>query len=204
MVEGQEVKAGKYALFTIPAKEEWTVILNNNPKQWGAYKYNADENAHTFKVKPMKNSHFHERLTFSFKDKTEKSSKVVMEWENLAVALDVETDIIKTTYPVIIEGLKIYDENPNAMRPIAYTMAVGFAADHEAYLDEAKKWCEVALEVDNWYSYMTAARLYKVLGEKDTALEYIEKSRKFGEGNPFYTEEATSQLDVLEEELENM
>ena len=36
---GKAVKAGTYALFTIPGDKEWTVILNSNLNQWGAYSY---------------------------------------------------------------------------------------------------------------------------------------------------------------------
>ncbi len=36
----KKVAAGTYTLFTIPGKDKWTVILNKELKQWGAYKYN--------------------------------------------------------------------------------------------------------------------------------------------------------------------
>ncbi|MGB5508054.1 DUF2911 domain-containing protein, partial [Robiginitalea sp.] len=36
---GQSVKAGTYSLFTIPGDKQWTVILNKNLNQWGAYSY---------------------------------------------------------------------------------------------------------------------------------------------------------------------
>ncbi len=36
---GKNVKAGTYSLFTIPSEKEWTVILNKNLNQWGAYSY---------------------------------------------------------------------------------------------------------------------------------------------------------------------
>lgn len=51
-VEGQALKAGKYALFTIPGEKEWTVIFNNNPDQWGAYKYDESLDAIRVKAQP--------------------------------------------------------------------------------------------------------------------------------------------------------
>src|SRR5476649_2069893 len=39
IMEGRSVPAGSYSLFTIPDKDEWTVILNKTVKQWGAYSY---------------------------------------------------------------------------------------------------------------------------------------------------------------------
>jgi hypothetical protein len=43
------VKAGTYALFTIPGETEWTVILNSKINQWGAYSY--DESADVARAK---------------------------------------------------------------------------------------------------------------------------------------------------------
>src|SRR5690606_13228366 len=36
LIDGQELKAGTYALFTIPQEDHWTVIFNSVPKQRGA------------------------------------------------------------------------------------------------------------------------------------------------------------------------
>ncbi|MEL1241972.1 DUF2911 domain-containing protein [Flavobacterium flavipallidum] len=34
-----KIKAGTYALFTIPNEKEWTIILNKDINSWGAYSY---------------------------------------------------------------------------------------------------------------------------------------------------------------------
>lgn len=199
-VEGNEVKAGKYALFTIPGEDEWTFILNSEPKQWGAYKYDKSKDVLRFTVKPEENDHSHKRMRFHFKDMTEESAIIELEWAKLKAGFDVKTDIIETTYPVLAEGLKMYDENPSSrMRPMAYTMAVGFAAKHKAYLDDAKEWVKVALEEENWFAHKTAAELYIATGENETALDHIDKARDLGEGNPFFGDEAIAELDRLEE-----
>lgn len=36
---GKTVKAGTYSLFVIPNAQQWTIILNSQVKQWGAYDY---------------------------------------------------------------------------------------------------------------------------------------------------------------------
>jgi len=36
---GQKIDAGTYSLFTIPGEKEWTIILNRNLHQWGAFSY---------------------------------------------------------------------------------------------------------------------------------------------------------------------
>src|SRR5476649_939872 len=51
IIEGHNVPAGTYSMFTIPEKDEWTIILNKVVKQWGAYSYKESEDFLRFKVK---------------------------------------------------------------------------------------------------------------------------------------------------------
>ena len=41
VIGGLKVPKGEYALFTIPAEKQWTLVLNKTAKQWGAFKYDA-------------------------------------------------------------------------------------------------------------------------------------------------------------------
>ena len=38
-INGQELKAGIYSLFTIPREDTWTIIFSNQTDVWGAYQY---------------------------------------------------------------------------------------------------------------------------------------------------------------------
>jgi hypothetical protein len=40
-IEGKNLPAGKYSIYSIPGKKEWTVIINNKI-QWGTI-YNQEE-----------------------------------------------------------------------------------------------------------------------------------------------------------------
>lgn len=84
-IEGKELKAGKYSLFTIPGEDEWTIIFNKVADQWGAYEYDEKQDALRVKVKPAKAAEFAERLTFSQAD-----GKLQMHWGNTAVRFSVE------------------------------------------------------------------------------------------------------------------
>jgi hypothetical protein len=85
-VEGKPLAAGKYGLFTIPNTDEWTIIFNKVPNQWGAFKYDAKQDALRVKVKPKKSSAFNEKLVY----KVETSGKVSLDWENLDVSFNVK------------------------------------------------------------------------------------------------------------------
>lgn len=64
-VGGQSVKAGTYALFTIPNKDSWTIILNSKSDQWGAYSYDESKNVATFDVSPETIKTSEENFTIS-------------------------------------------------------------------------------------------------------------------------------------------
>ena len=85
-LNGNKLPAGKYALFTIPGENEWTVILNSDNAQWGAFNYDAGKDVLTFKVTPETGSEMVERMTFDITD----SGKVNFSWENLKFSFDVK------------------------------------------------------------------------------------------------------------------
>lgn len=39
---GEEVDPGTYAVFAVPGEDEWTIILNRNLGQWGAFSYSEE------------------------------------------------------------------------------------------------------------------------------------------------------------------
>ena len=51
-IAGNAIPKGEYALYTIPAKEEWTIILSKNTALWGAMGYKPNEDLVRFKAKP--------------------------------------------------------------------------------------------------------------------------------------------------------
>jgi len=39
VVAGEPLPAGRYALFTVPERDQWTVIFNSDADQWGAFEH---------------------------------------------------------------------------------------------------------------------------------------------------------------------
>jgi hypothetical protein len=88
-VGGSFLRAGKYALFSIPGESEWTIIFNSVPDQWGAYKYDESKDALRFKVKPTKSASFNERLTFEIKTDERADGKVSLYWDSTEVTWEM-------------------------------------------------------------------------------------------------------------------
>ena len=52
-LNGTEIPAGAYALFTIPGETEWTIIINKGAAQWGAFQYDEKIDVARFKATPV-------------------------------------------------------------------------------------------------------------------------------------------------------
>jgi hypothetical protein len=86
MIEGQKVPAGKYSIFTIPEKDNWTVILNSVSDQWGAYNYDKSKDVVRFKIKPHRVDSTIEKLTFDVTPEGE----VSMKWADTGIKFMVK------------------------------------------------------------------------------------------------------------------
>ncbi|GHA79466.1 DUF2911 domain-containing protein [Pontibacter akesuensis] len=89
MIGGQEIPAGKYALFTIPGEQEWTVIINKNWNQHLADDYSEAEDVVRLTVKPEANEQHQERLRYEILSQGEGKGAVVMSWDKLKLVLPV-------------------------------------------------------------------------------------------------------------------
>jgi len=83
------IKAGKYALFSIPGEKEWTFIFNSVPDQWGAYKYEEAKDALRVQAKPVESQEFNDRLKFDITGDAIYGGKVTLSWDKLSVAFDI-------------------------------------------------------------------------------------------------------------------
>lgn len=85
-VEGEALKAGKYALFTIPEADEWTFIFNSVPDQWGSFRYDKSKDVLRIKVKPKMVDQPTEKMTFDISG----DGSVSLKWEKLVVGFKVD------------------------------------------------------------------------------------------------------------------
>jgi Protein of unknown function (DUF2911) len=81
----QAVPAGTYTLFAIPNEKEWTIILNGQLGQWGAFSYekNKDKDVAKINVPVKKLDNIVEQLTISFAD----NNSLVIAWDQTQVTV---------------------------------------------------------------------------------------------------------------------
>ena len=82
---GKPVKAGTYALFVIPYETKWTIILNGQPKQWGAYDYEKNKDKDVLQADvPVK------KLDKPVEQLTMRAPKdLVIEWDVVQVSVPI-------------------------------------------------------------------------------------------------------------------
>lgn len=84
LVEGEHLPAGRYGLFTVPGREGWTIVFNRVADQWGAFNYDASQDALRVDVEPRESDQT-EELTFEIGDEG-----FVLQWADLEVPVSIE------------------------------------------------------------------------------------------------------------------
>lgn len=85
---GVTVPTGTYTLFTIPGEKSWTIILNNDVGQWGAYKYNKKQDFVRFEVPVSSVDALYEPFTILF-DQKEGEVSLQMIWAKTLISIPI-------------------------------------------------------------------------------------------------------------------
>jgi len=87
IVGGKAIAAGTYSLFTIPGEDQWTVILNGNLNQWGAYSYGSGADVARIPAKVSKAEEELEAFSMAFNDQGD----LIMGWGTTRVTLPIDS-----------------------------------------------------------------------------------------------------------------
>ncbi len=172
-VEGMDVPAGEYALYTIPGKDQWTIILHKNTTYagTGGDKYNPAEDQARFVVKPMAYPAKIETFTINFSDLKSDEGFVELLWENTQVKFKIKTEVDKKVMTEI-------DEKMKGVSSSTYYQSAQYYYDNNKDLAQALIWVNKALE-DNekfWIVRLKALILAK-LGNYAEAVAAAERSK---------------------------
>ena len=90
LIDGEILEAGKYGLFTIPSRGDWTVIFNTNWNQHGKDAYDKKEDALRFKVTPKFLQGLTEHLKYEVKKSSNTHGTISLSWEQVAILFPFE------------------------------------------------------------------------------------------------------------------
>jgi hypothetical protein len=166
LINGQPLKAGTYSLHTIPGKEEWTIIFNNDAGQWGSFAYDDKKDALRVKTKPQAVSDNQEWLTYFFDPVTDNSATANLRWEKVRVPFTVEVKDVKAIWRTRADAL-IAANPDNEVLPLQ--VANTYAGDKN--WDEALKFVDQSVKVKETFRNLSArANILWAAGKKPEAL----------------------------------
>jgi len=166
LINGQPLKAGSYSLQAIPTKDEWTIIFNNDPGQWGAFNYDEKKDALRVKTKARWVNDNQEWLSFTFDPITADSAQVNIRWEKVSVPFTVQVKDVKAVWRAHADAL-IAANPTNEVLPL---QVANTYANWKNW-DEALKFVDQSIKVKETFRNMSAkANILWGAGRKEEAM----------------------------------
>ena len=186
-IEGNEVKAGKYALFfAIEENGSVTGILSSNTTSWGSYFYDQAEDVLRFNVQMKDVDSSFEMLTFSFDTADATSTVASLKWAKKEIPFKIEVDVT----PIVMKGIANDLRNPNGFRQATWDQAANYAFN-AGDLDKALEWVNASIS-GNFFSKETFAnlslksRILRKQGNAQEANSILDKAVVLGNARELY------------------
>ena len=164
-LNGTEVAAGSYALYTIPGESEWTIILNKGVGKSGT-QFDEKDDVVRFKATPVKLSDTSiETFTIEFNHLRDESAVLNLVWDKTVVPIHLDIELTSKLVPQI-EAIMASDAKAKPYYPAAM-----FYYDHGLDLDKASKWVDAAIaEREAYYMVNLKAKILAKQGKKENAI----------------------------------
>jgi tetratricopeptide (TPR) repeat protein len=171
---GNKIDSGTYALYLIPSKKNWTLIVNKNTKNWGSDNYNVKDDVCRVELLPLKAKNLTETMAFQFENVRPESLDLCLTWEKWKLIIPIKTQITDELRKQIEANLQT--ENP------IYWYAAQFYFEYDNNNQKALEMIDKAIIAGEkkglkpyWY-YHYKAKILKQLGKKQEAIEVAQKS----------------------------
>ena len=177
-VGGSPLKAGTYALYTVPSKDEWTVYFYTDTENWGLPKpWDESKIAAVYKVKAQSLDTSVESFTITIDKVTDSGAHLTISWENTSVAIpfgfDTESAVMQTI-----------ERTMNGPAAGDYYQAAVYYLNADKDINKAKTWIDKAIAMSEkpayWY-YRQKALIYAKSGDKKGAIAAAERSMELAQ-----------------------
>ncbi|MGM0946105.1 MAG: DUF2911 domain-containing protein [Bacteroidota bacterium] len=185
MIEGNTIPAGKYALYSIPGKNEWTIVLSKNTELWGSIGYNSNDDILRFQVEPKKLSRLYETFEISFNNMTDNGADLSLKWENTRVDFRITTEVD----PIVMAQIQEFVIDAKTENPTLLYSAANYYFTNQKDLNQAYTWISSSVDSDpKYWTVHLKAKIEAALGKKADAIQSAQKSMEMAEAakNPDY------------------
>lgn len=185
-IDGQKIKAGTYAIFTKPGKENWDVYFYTDTENWGTPQdWDESKVAAKATVKSYPIPFNVETFTLDINSITNSTAKLDLIWEKtyIGVPFSVPTD------DAVVASINAALNGPSAGD---YFQAAVYFMEEGKDIQKAKEWIDksVAMTKDQprFWVIRQQSLIHAKAGSKDTAIAAAKKSLELAEkaGNADY------------------
>lgn len=135
-VEGNDLKAGTYALFMSMGADEVMLIFSKQTDAWGSFYYKEEDDVLRVKVKPVVLDQSVEWLKYEFIQHGEKHCVIAMQWEKLSVPFKVEVDVEN----IVLARLREQVTSQKGFNSNNMLQAAQYCLNKNINLEEALQW----------------------------------------------------------------
>ncbi len=180
-LQGTALAAGAYELFTIPGKDEWTIIVQKVPEKasWGAYAYTKANDTARVTAKPATISNLVETFGIDLADLRDTTATLSLTWENTRVPLKLEVDTIGMLMPQIKAAIASDDPKTWSF----YSGASSLIYENGGDLQQALSWVDESIKLRAEYpgTLLLKARILAKLGRTTEARAVAVRAMAAGE-----------------------
>jgi len=170
-IGGQKVKKGKYAIYSIPNKTNWTVMLTTDLGLGGnVAKYDQTNEVARFTTKTLDSPFFYETLTFEFADITNEGADLNLMWGDYMISMPISLgtdDQVMASIDAALAGVSKAE----------YYAAGSYYFENGKNLNKALEYVQKANETDpKFWQVYKEAQILAALGKYKDALMVSQKS----------------------------
>lgn len=174
-IAGKNVPKGQYAIYSIPGKSEWTIILSKETKLWGAIGYSSENDLMRFKATPSKTSRKYETFEITFNNMTDNSADLSIKWEQTRVDFKISTEVDG----IVMAQIKEMVIDKETTDPSLLYAAANYYFTNQKDMPLAHTWITQSVASDPKYWTMhLKAKIEVALGMKTEALNSAQKSKE--------------------------
>ena len=174
-LNGTPVAAGKYALFTIPGEDEWTIILNKDITG-SPLDYHETNDVVRFTARPVQIAENIETFSIMINAIRDDSARIDLIWEHTAVPIRLNLDLVSELQPKIEAAMSA----PGERKP--YYQAAMFYFEHNLDVQKAKEWIdEAAKQNATYYITYLQAKIHAAAGDKEGAIAAAKHSSELAQ-----------------------
>ncbi len=192
IINGTTVKAGEYALYTIPNTAEWEIIFNKGIGNWGTAGYEKADDIVRFKVKPRMLDKNVNTFTVNIGNITYNTCNIELAWEKTKIIIPVTADNKERLDKSIEQAIN----NPT----VPYFQAATYYYETDQNLDKAYSYVNKAVEQNPkaFYMWLLKARIAQKMGKKQEAITAAKTSMETAKGSAFEADYISSGQKIID------